>query len=103
MRTIVMILALVVCCPAVLMARPPRALYDVWTTYAYDPVFPHSTPPDGKAAIVRTEAPEAETRSFAKAVLLRGAVGEYEAMALHVRSRVRGAWDRSAWGRYTGE
>jgi len=63
--------------------RKPQVRYDVWTGYAYDPVFPE-TVPTGKA---RPVTGTSWARSFSDGIHLTAACRELVPFVVHVRNR----------------
>ncbi len=70
----------------ILIDMDPIVRFDVWTTYAYQPILPTDQPPSTEPAIVKQMANGAQARSFEEAIHLRGASGEWVPMAVRVHN-----------------
>ena len=81
----------------ILQSKDPEVRYDVWTTYAYDPVFP-DTPSPLEAGNGERKAPSAgitlrdpsgrsDARSHPAVIRAAGACGELVPLAIHVKNR----------------
>ena len=70
----------------ILLGMDPVVRFDVWTTYAYQPVTLDDPPPSTEPAIVKQQINGSRARSFEEAIHLRGASGEWVPMAVRVHN-----------------
>jgi len=78
----------------ILKGKAPEIRYEVWTDYAYNPVFPDSErrAKDTEVSVVQEGSGGSWARNLTGPIRARGACGEIIPLAIHVRNRGKDAF-----------